>query len=313
MTNYTIRADNKPLPARLMRAVRRDLPLHVMMLSPLIFLVTYKYAPMFGVLMAFENYKPAKGVLGSDWVGLNNFITLFGMPGFINAVRNTVLIAVGKIALNIIVPVTFSLMLNEMENAKVKKTLQTVVYMPHFISWVLMAGIITRMCSQTGILNQALKALGGQPRVFLADKSIFKPILLITDTWKEFGYGTVIYLAAIAGVNTSLYEAAAVDGANHWRQVWHITLPGILPTIVLMSALALGRVLDAGFDQIFNMYTPVVYETGDIIDTFVYRMAFNSAQYSMSTAAGLFKSAISCVLIVSSYRLAFITTGYRIF
>lgn len=298
---------------RFRRAFWRDLPLHLMMLAPLIFLIIYKYVPMFGVLMAFEKYKPAKGVLGSDWVGWKNFQTLFSMPGFTGAVGNTVIIAVGKIVLNIVVPVTFSLMLNEMSNARAKKTLQTIVYMPHFISWVLLSGIIVRMCSQTGLINQLLKMLGKQPAIILADKNIFRPMLLLTDIWKEFGYGTVIYLAAIAGVNTSLYEAARVDGANHWQEVWHITLPGILPTIVLMSALALGRVLDAGFEQVFNLYSPVVYETGDIIDTFVYRLAFNNAQYSISAAAGLFKSAISCVLIVSSYSIAYRTTGYRVF
>ncbi len=304
---------SRPLSARLRRAFLRDYPLHLMMLAPLAFLIVYKYIPMFGVLMAFEKYKPAKGVLGSEWVGLRNFATLFRMPGFTSAIRNTVVIAVGKIVLNIVVPVSFSLMLNEMGSAKVKKTLQTVVYMPHFISWVLMAGIIVRICSQTGLLNQFMALLGKPPVILLADKKAFRPLLLITDIWKEFGYGTVIYLAAIAGVNTSLYEAAQVDGANHWQEVWHITIPGILPTVVLMTALALGRVLDAGFEQIFNLYSPVVYETGDIIDTFVYRLAFNNAQYSMSAAAGLFKSAISCVLIVTSYRIAYVTTGYRIF
>lgn len=303
----------KPLRGQFRKAFRKEYPLHLMLFLPVLLLFVYKYIPMFGVVMAFQKYMPAKGILGSQWVGLKNFQILFRMPGFTSAIRNTISISIAKIILNILVPVVFSLMLNEIGNLKVKKTIQTIIYMPHFVSWVLLAGIIVRICSQTGLLNQFLKALGKEPVVLLADKTSFQPLLLVTDTWKEFGYGTVIYLAAISGVNTDLYEAAQIDGANHWQEVWHITLPGILSTIVLMAALALGRVLDAGFEQIFNLYSPVVYETGDIIDTFVYRLAFNNAQYSMSAAAGLFKSAISCILVVASYRIAYVTTGYRVF
>lgn len=314
MVNRQEQTHREPtLRERLIRRFRKDRSLHLMLLLPVLFILVYRYIPMVGNLMAFEKYQPAKGIFGSEWVGLNNFKTLFRMKGFVNAIGNTLIIALGKIVLNIVVPVTFSLMLNEFVNNKVKKTIQTVIYMPHFISWVLLAGIIVRLTSQTGLINQAIVALGGKPQIFLADKASFRPLLLITDIWKEFGYGTVIYLAAIAGVNQPLYEAARVDGANHWQEVWHITIPGILPTIILMSALALGRILDGGFEQVLNLYNPVVYETGDIIDTFIYRLAFNNAQYSMSAAAGLFKSAISCILIVSSYRIAYSTSGYRIF
>lgn len=299
--------------SQLRRVLRRDWSLHAMLLLPVAFLIVFRYAPMFGILMSFQKYRPARGILGSDWVGLQNFELLFSMPGFLSAIRNTVVIAMGKILLGILVPVTFSLLLNEIRHVGAKRTLQTIIYMPHFISWVLMAGIIIRILSQTGIVNQLLRALDMEPRVFLADKGLFQPLLLLTDTWKEFGYGTIIYLAAISAVSPSLYEAAMVDGAGHLRQTWHITLPGIAPTVILMTALSLGRILDAGFEQVFNLYSPVVYETGDIIDTFVYRMAFHNAQFSVSTAAGLFKSAISCVLIITSYRLAYMTSGYRIF
>ncbi len=287
--------------------------LHVMLILPLLALLVYNYLPMAGIVMAFQNYKPALGFAGSKWVGLKNFQLLYNLQGFRYAVRNSFVIALGKIVLNLIVPVTFALMLNEMRNAHVKKVVQTVVYMPHFISWVLLASIVIRLLSVNGLVNKGIVALGGSAQTFLASKKAFQPIILITDVWKEFGYGTIIYLAAMAGVDASLYEAAAIDGAGYWKRMIHVTLPAIAPTIVLMGTMALGRVLDAGFDQIFNLYSPAVYETADIIDTFVYRMAFNNMQYSVSTAAGLFKNVISCVLILVSYRLAYKFTGYRTF
>ena len=287
--------------------------LHVMLILPLLALLVYNYLPMAGIVMAFQNYKPALGFAGSKWVGLKNFQLLYNLQGFRFAVRNSFVIALGKIVLNLIVPVTFALMLNEMRNAHVKKVVQTVVYMPHFISWVLLASIVIRLLSVNGLVNKGIVALGGSAQTFLASKKAFQPIILITDVWKEFGYGTIIYLAAMAGVDASLYEAAAIDGAGYWKRMIHVTLPAIAPTIVLMGTMALGRVLDAGFDQIFNLYSPAVYETADIIDTFVYRMAFNNMQYSVSTAAGLFKSAISSLLVIASYWAAYITTGYRAF
>jgi putative aldouronate transport system permease protein len=253
------------------------------------------------------------GIFRSPWAGFENFRILFTMPGFILALRNTIIIAGAKILLGIAVPVIFSLMLNEIRQTWVKKSVQTIVYLPHFISWVLMAGIIIKMLSQYGIVNKALGLFGMEPVIFLADKRMFPFIVVFTDIWKEFGYASVVYLAAIIGIDPGLYEAAAIDGAGRWRQTWHITLPGLIPIIVLMMALSLARILDAGFDQIFNLYSPVVYETGDIIDTFIYRMAFQNAQFSISTAAGLFKSVISCLLIVFSFRAAYKLSGYEIF
>lgn len=300
-------------PSRLLVRLRKDWQLHLLLLPPLLVLVLYNYIPMGGVVMAFQNYKPAKGILGSKWVGLMNFRMLFNMPGFLYAVRNSFTIAVAKIILNILVPVAFALMLNEMRSARVKKLIQTVVYMPHFISWVLLSSIIIRLLAANGMINSLLESLGLERQVFLASKKLFQPIIVITDVWKEFGYGTIIYLAAMTGIDAGLYEAAAIDGAGYWKRMLHVTLPALYPTIVLMTTLALGRILDAGFDQIFNLYSPAVYETADIIDTFVYRMAFNNMQYSMSTAAGLMKNAISCVLIVVSYRAAYKLTGYYIF
>lgn len=292
---------------------KQNRSLHIMLIIPVVLTLLYKYVPMLGIIIAFKNYKPGMNIFNAKWVGMQNFRVLFMMPGFLDALRNTVTIAVFKIILGIIIPVTFSLMLNDLNNVAVKRSIQTVIYMPHFISWVLMAGIIQRLLSPTGLFNQLISALGGEPQVFLAQKNLFQPLIYITNTWKEFGYETIVYLAAICSIDHSLYEAAMVDGAGAWRKLWHITLPGIVPTIILMTVLSLGNILNAGFDQIFNLYSPIVYKTGDIIDTFVYRMAFNQAQFSISTAAGLFKSAISCVLIVSSYHIAYRTSGYHVF
>jgi putative aldouronate transport system permease protein len=234
-------------------------------------------------------------------------------PGFFISVRNTVVISVLKIIIGIAVPVIFALMLNEINKIHLKKIIQTVVYMPYFISWVLMAGIIIKMMAQYGVINHALKYLGIEPIIFLADKEKFPYIVVISDVWKGFGYTSIVYLAAITGIDPNLYEAAEIDGAGRWRQTLHVTLPGMIPVIILMAALALGRILDAGFDQIFNLYSPVVYKTGDILDTFIYRMAFQNSQFSISTAAGLFKSVIGCILLVTSYRIAYKISGYQIF
>jgi putative aldouronate transport system permease protein len=298
---------------RLMTIIREEWPLHVIIFLPFVFIVVYRYIPMAGVIMAFENYKPGLGVFKSPWVGFQNFVTIFTMSSFTNAIRNTVLIAAAKIALGIVVPVVFALLLNEVNNMGFKRGIQTIVYLPHFISWVLLAGIIIRLLSQFGIINRFLGNFGMGPYIFLADKTKFPFIIIFTDIWKEFGYGSIVYLAVIAGIDPNLYEAAAIDGAGRLRQTLHVTLPGLTPIIILMTALALGRVLDAGFDQIFNLYSPIVYPTGDIIDTFVYRMAFESSQFSISTAAGLFKSAIGCIMVITSYRLAWIFSGYRVF
>lgn len=297
----------------LIRKFRKEKALHLMLLPAVLILIVYKYIPMPGIILAFQNYKPHLGIINSPWVGLQNYRFLFSMPEFTDAIQNTVIIALNKIILGIVVPVLFSLLLNELRNQATKKAIQTVVYLPHFISWVLLAGIIIKILSQYGMANQILKLFGAEPVIFLMKKEWFRSIVVVTDIWKEFGYGTIIYLAAISGVDPCLYEAAITDGAGHWKQAIHITLPSIVHIIVLMSALSLGRVLDAGFEQIFNLYSPIVYKTGDIIDTYIYRMAFFSAKFSVSTAAGLFKSLISSVLIVLSYRIAYITSGYKIF
>ena len=258
---------------------------------------------------------PSKGLFGDQkWVGFDNFRYVFKLPGFSQALKNTIVIAFWKIVLGLLVPIVFALLLNEIRGRRFKKTVQTIVYLPYFLSWVVLGGIFIDMLSpSTGIVNQIIKAFGGKEIFFLGDNRYFKGTLIATDIWKNFGYGAIVYLAAILGIDSSLYEAAKIDGANRWQQTWHVTLPGMKMIIVLMLVLSLGNVLNAGFDQVFNLYNVSVYESGDILDTFVYRLGLLNAQYGPATAVGLFKSFVSTLFISVSYFLAYKFGDYRIF
>ena len=296
-----------------MKNRKEQISYHIMLLPGMIFVAIFSLLPMVGIVMAFQNFQPAKGIFGSEWVGLQNFETLMLFPDVKNVILNTIIIAVSKLILNIIVPVIFAVLLNEVRNQGLKRTMQTIVYLPYFLSWVILALMFQNIFSYTGMVNQLVQALGGEPVMYLISNDYFRPIVILTDVWKNFGYGAVVYLATITGIDPQLYEAGEIDGANRWDKMIHITLPALKGTIILMATLSLGNVLNAGFDQIYNMYSPLVYETGDIIDTYVYRMGLEKLQYSMSTAVGLFKSVISFVLIVTSYKLADKFAGYRIF
>jgi putative aldouronate transport system permease protein len=297
-----------------LRLLRKDGALHLMLLVPVLFVLVYNYIPMAGLAMAFQKFKPALGLMRSRWVGLENFQTLFATSGFGRAVANTIIISVQKIVLLIAVPVAFSLLLNEMAFQPLKRAIQTVVYLPHFISWVIMSGIIIEILSpSTGLVNKGLGLLGIQPIFFLGSNQWFRPTLIVTSIWKNFGYSTIVYLAALTAVDPCLQEAAKIDGASHWKIMWHVTLPCILPTIILMATLQIGNILSAGFEQVFNLLSSITMDTGDIIDTLVYRYGLENAQYSIATAAGLFKSSISAVLMILSYRLAYRYSGYRLF
>lgn len=287
--------------------------LHLMILPGMIILAIFVFAPLVGSMMAFENYVPAKGLLGSKWVGLENFKFIFSLPDSRQVFLNTLIIAFAKLVLNIIVPVTFAVLLNEIRAKFFKKTFQTIVYLPHFLSWVVLATVITNMFSLEGPFNAVIQAVGGSPIQFLADNHWFRKVIVGTDVWKEFGYNSVVYLAALTSIDPGLYEAASIDGANRWKQTVHITLPALLPTMVLMTALNLGNILNAGFDQIFNLYNPIVYETADIIDTYVYRIGMVERQYSIGAAVGLLKSVISFILILSANKCAKKATGSGIF
>lgn len=263
--------------------------------------------------MAFQDFNPGKGILGSEWVGLENFKYMFQLNDSKTIFINTVTIAVLKIIGNLIAPVLVALMLNELRLNTLKRGIQTIVYLPHFMSWVILAGIMLDVFAYRGPVNAIRSAFGSEPILFFARADLFVPLVVGSDIWKEFGFNAVIYLAALTGINPELYEAAAIDGASRFQRILHITLPGISTVIILMTALSLGNVLNANFDQIFNLYNPLVYSTGDIIDTWVYRMGLLQLQYALATAVGLLKSVIGFVLIALSYVLARRFANYNIF
>ena len=291
-----------------------EIPLYLMLAPAVVLALIYSYTPMVGVVMAFQRVLPGKGIFGSPWVGWDNFKFVFEMPTIFQVIWNTIYIAGLKAVGGVLVPVTVALMLNNVVSRLFKRTVQTVIYLPHFLSWIILAGIMVEILSPSeGIINQALGLVGIKPIFFLGDDKIFPWTMVITDIWKSFGFGTIIYLAALADIDPTLYEAAVVDGATRWQQTWYVTLPGISGTIIMLSTLSLGNILNAGFDQIFNLYSPLVYRTGDIIDTLVYRTGILNNQYGVATAVGLLKSVVSLLLIGIAYKLADKWAGYRIF
>ncbi|GIQ64682.1 ABC transporter permease subunit [Paenibacillus cisolokensis] len=298
-----------------MKQRMRNWPFHIMILPSLLFLIVFSYIPMAGIVMAFQDFKPWLGIAGSEWVGWDNFRYLFERQDSVQVILNTLIIAVLKILFNLIAPFTFAIFLNELRQMAVKRFVQTLVYLPHFLSWVILGGILVDILSTDGgIVNRVLvEWFGIGPVFFLGDGDWFRVTVIVSDVWKEFGFGTVVFLAALANVNPSLYEAAETDGAGRFKQTLHITIPAMIPITVVVGTLALGNVLNAGFDQIFNLYNPLVYDKGDIIDTFVYRTAILNGEMGFGTAIGLFKSVIGMILILISYRLAYKWAGYRIF
>ncbi len=288
-------------------------PLYVMILPSFVLAVIFCYVPMGGLVMAFQDYKPWLGISGSQFVGMDQFKQIFMFRESYQAIINTLVIAVAKIIFGLIVPIVMALLLNEVRNAGLKKGIQTLVYLPHFLSWITVAGMLRDILGLDGIVNAFLQKLGVEPIFFMGEAGMFRQIVVLSDLWKGFGFGMIVYLAAISNIDQSLYEAAEMDGANRWQQTMHITIPGIMPMIIVMATLSLGNVLNAGFDQIFNLYSPLTYSTGDIIDTYVYRQSLVNGQYSFGTAVGLFKSGVGLLLTAVAYRLAYKFAGYRIF
>lgn len=294
--------------------LKRQYPLHLMLIPAIIVLLIYCYYPMVGIVIAFQKFIPVKGLFGSDWIGFGNFRYVMKMPDIEQVLYNTVFIASMKILFGLIVPIIIAILLNELKNMFIKRGVQTLIYLPHFLSWVILGGILIDLLSPSeGIVNQVFQAVGMDTVFFLGSNKWFPFVLILSDVWKEFGFSTIVFLAAITGINPALYEAAVVDGANHIKQVWHVTFPGMVPIIVLMATLSLGNVLNAGFDQVFNLYSPSVYQSGDILDTLIYRIGLLDAQFGVATAIGLFKSLVSFILIALSYFLAYRLVNYRIF
>ncbi|MCI3920872.1 ABC transporter permease subunit [Paenibacillus sp. TRM 82003] len=298
-----------------MKHLKRNWQFHVMILPSLLFLVVFAYLPMAGIVMAFQDFKPWLGIGGSSWVGWDNFRYLFERQDSVEVIWNTLIIASLKIVFNLAAPFAFAIFLNEIRQRFFKSAVQTLVYLPHFLSWVILGGVLLNILSTDGgFVNRILTSTFGiEPIFFLGDPNWFRFTVIVSEVWKEFGFGTIVFLAALANVNPALYEAAEVDGASRLKQTLYITLPSMLPMAIVVGTLSLGNILNAGFDQIFNLYNPLVYKTGDIIDTFVYRTAILNGEMGFGTAIGLFKSIISMILIVVSYRLAYKLANYRIF
>lgn len=294
---------------------KKEVSLHLMMLPAVILVLIFSYIPMAGVVIAFQNFVPAKGMFtNQQWCGLDNFRMLLALPNTRNVLINTVVIAFWKIVLGLIVPIVVAILLNELTNVRFKKLVQTVVYFPHFLSWIILSAVLIDILSpSSGIVGKMFSMFHMKAPFFLGDNRYFRGTMIASDVWKNFGYGTVVYLATITSIDQNLYEAAAIDGAGKFKQIWHITLPGMRMIIVLMTVLSLGNVLNAGFDQIFNMYSPTVYQTGDILDTMIYRMGLESSQFGPAAAAGLFKSVISTIFISTSYIVADKCFDYKLF
>lgn len=293
---------------------KKQLPLHLMLIPAIVAALVYRYFPMFGIVMSFQDFNPGLGFFRSPWTGLGNFEYVAALPDTARVLWNTIYISFMKIVADNITPLIVALMLNEVLRPVYKRVFQTLVYLPHFLSWVVLGGILIDVLSpRTGLVNEMITAFGGDPIFFLGNNDWFPYTLVITDVWKSFGFGTIVYLAALAGVNPSLYEVAEIDGAGRWKQTLHITIPSLIPIVILLATLSLQQVLDAGFDQVFNLYSPQVYRSGDIIDTFVYRLGLVQAQFGVAAAVGLFKSIVSTIFIVLSYHLAYRVANYRIF
>lgn len=293
-------------------SLRKTWRLHLMLLPAVIVALIFQYAPMPGIIMAFQNFKPWLGITGSPWVGWDNFQLIFTMKGSVQVIWNTLIISVLKIIFGLVVPVTFALLLNEIRNMKLKRSVQTMVYLPHFMSWVILGGILLDVLSLDGIVNRLVSTFHLPTVMFLGEGNWFRVTVIVSDLWKEFGFSAIVFLAALSGINPELYEAAEIDGAGRWQQTIHITLPSMLPIMVVVFTLSLGSMLSANFDQIYNLINPLVLEHGDIIDTFVFRN-FQGGQYSLAATVGLFKSVVGFILISGGYYISYKWTNYRVF
>lgn len=293
---------------------RNTWPLHVLLMPAVLLALVFQYGPMAGIVMAFQDFKPWLGFFESEWVGLEHFRAMFQFDYARQVIWNTLIISVLKLITGLVVPIAVALLLNEVYKMAFKRTIQTIIYLPYFLSWVILGGILIDILSpEGGLVNMILGVVGIDPIFFLGSNEWFRPTVVLTDLWKETGFNTIVFLAAITAVNPTLYEAAVIDGANRWKQTLYITLPSMLPIIIVVGTLSMGNILNAGFDQIFNLYNPLVYDSGDIIDTYVYRIGLVNGDFSYGAAVGLFKSVISLGLIMLGYRLAYKYANWRIF
>jgi putative aldouronate transport system permease protein len=304
---------NNPQPAavktkssqnRYLFNLRKHWMLYLMALPGVMYFIIFKYVPLGGSMIAFQNYQIMKGIFSSPWVGFDNFTFLFSYQDFYNVLRNTAVIAFYKLAFGFPAPIILAILFNEVRHMMAKRVMQSLFYLPHFLSWVVVGGIVFELLSNKGMVNMFRGWMGLDSILFMQQERFFRPIVVLSGIWKEVGWGTIIYLAAITGINPNLYEAAVMDGANRWKQTMHITLPTMFPTILTLFLLNIGNFLELGFDQVYNLLTPMTYAVGDIIETYVYRAGVLQGQYSLTTAIGLFQSVIGFALLWIFNRLA---------
>lgn len=279
--------------------------LFLLLLPVLAYYIIFKYVPMYGAIIAFKNYYPRVGVFGSEWVGLEHFEKLFTGYYFPDVFRNTLIISFSRLIFGFPMPIILCLLLNEVKSLKLKKTIQTISYLPHFIGWVVLAGIVQEVFSPSrGIINYIIQAFGGEPIFFLGSTEWFRDVVVATGIWKECGWGAIVYLAAVSGIDPQLYEAAEMDGANRLQRIWHITLPCLMPTIVIMFILKCGSIIDDDFDQLYNLLNAQVMSVGDVIETYVYRVGLQQMNYGYAAAVGLFKNVIALILVTASNKIS---------
>ena len=309
-----IRIENKDYWTRLKKSIKEHRYIYLLVLPSLVYLIIFYYLPIYGIQLAFKDYNIAKGIWGSQWVGLRHFKLLMADSDFWFAFRNTIVISLQRLAVSFPIPIILAIVLNEVREGAFKRVLQTIYTFPHFLSWLVISGIILNIFSSAGVINNFLAMLGFERQMFLAQPALFRPLLYFLANWKESGWSAIIFLATISGINPELYEAAIVDGANRWHKIIHITWPSIATTVVILFILSLGGVMDAGFDQIFVLQNPLVREVADIIDTYLYRITFDSApDFGFSAAIGLFRSLINFILLYVSNFLVKRVVGWSLF
>ena len=298
----------KPKSQRFVSRLQRDLSknwdAYLLLVPAILFYVLFCYKPMYGVIIAFKNFSPGKGIVASEWVGLKHFLSFFKSYYFGRLLRNTLTISLSSLIFGFPMPIIFALLLNEVHNSKFKRTIQTMTYMPHFISLVVMCSLIRLFVADTGIIVQLMAKFGFEPVALLSKKEYFVPIYVLSGIWQGFGWDSIIYLSALTAIDPGLYEAATIDGANRWKQTLHVTLPGIMGTVIILLILRMGSIMSVGYEKIILLYNESIYETSDVISTFVYRMGLGKAQYSYSTAVGLFNSVINFIIVYTFNKIS---------
>ncbi len=295
---------NQSYGRRLKRDFRKNRSLYFMIIPVILFYVLFHYKTMYGAIIAFYNYRPAKGISGSTWVGLENFIYFFESPFFERTLKNTLVISLLNLLFAFPAPIILALLLNEVRNKYFKKVVQTVTYLPHFISSVIICGMLTSFCLSTGLFNDIIEFFGGERVSLLQGTAYYRTIYIASDIWQTIGWSSIIYLAALSGVDKNLYEAAQLDGANKWKQTWHVTIPSIMPTIMIQLILKIGTLMSVGYEKTLLIYNPTNYAVSDIISTYNYRMGLERGDWSYATAIGLFNSVVNCILLVISNKLS---------